>query len=125
MLTGNDTPVSGGLLRRLDKVQAERMVKSMLDGSGLTVKPQKTELVISNRAEPENGQLRVAYASGEVVLRKTIWVYLGMLDGFEYDDGSLGHVIGTDQIIRALCSGQKNEWLALCSKWLSEHPDLV
>jgi hypothetical protein len=124
MLTDKAELVSPGLLRRMDKAAATRMATAMLDGANLTIKPQARELVIVNPAEPANGQLRVDYATGVVTFRKTIWVPLGLLDGYEYDDGRPSD-FGSDKILRVLCSGEKNEWRARCDRWLAEHPDLV
>jgi hypothetical protein len=124
MLTDNDALVSAQLSRRMDKAAVTRMATAMLDGADLTVKPQVRDLVIANPAEPANGQLRVNYATGVVTLRKTIWVPLGLLEGYEWDDGGPGE-FGTDQILRALCSGKNNQWRTRCDRWLAEHPHLV
>ena len=124
MLAGKDELVSPGLLRRMDKAATTRMAAAMLDGANLTIKPQARELVIANPAEPANGQLRVDYATGVVTFRKTIWVPLGLLDGYEYDDGRPSD-FGSGKILRVLCSSEKNEWRARCDRWLAEHPDLV
>ncbi|HEY3953683.1 MAG TPA: hypothetical protein VGM53_09925 [Streptosporangiaceae bacterium] len=58
-----------------------RAVRTMLRGSGLDIRELADRLVISYPGHPEHGRIYVTYAHGEVSHRRTIWDYLGRLDG--------------------------------------------
>jgi hypothetical protein len=58
-----------------------RLVRDRLRGRGLDIRELENELVISSPGHPERGRVYVTYVSGEVSHRRTIWDYLGHLDG--------------------------------------------
>jgi hypothetical protein len=58
-----------------------RTVRAKLKGSGLEIRELANALVISHPGHPEYGRIHITYAHGEVSHRRTIWDYLGCLDG--------------------------------------------
>jgi hypothetical protein len=56
-------------------------VTELVAGSGLHLDERANELVLSNPAAPERGQVHVAYDDGYVSCERVIWTYLGTLEG--------------------------------------------
>jgi hypothetical protein len=82
MLTGDDPR----LQRILEKIAAQRTVATMLAGTEFRVRALKHHLVISNPEQPENGQIRIQYATGDVSWKREVWTYCGLLEGYESND---------------------------------------
>jgi hypothetical protein len=83
------TPGESGFVRLqriIDKGQVQRMIAAMLDGTGLSIRALKNELVITNPSDPEMGQIYVEYATGYVSWERTVWQYWGALQGYEGED---------------------------------------
>jgi hypothetical protein len=59
-----------------------RYVRDQLRGTGLDIRELAKELVISSPGHPERGRIYITYATGEISLRRTIWDYLGCLQGY-------------------------------------------
>jgi hypothetical protein len=76
----------------IDRCQAmtalRRQVGEMLAGSGLRIREQARELVITNPQDPDKGRIYIDYAEGQVCWTRTIWDYWGALEGHGDDDGS-------------------------------------
>jgi hypothetical protein len=102
MAARSDGAVSTRLERVIDRNAACKMVSAMLDGSGLTVRPLKYELVITNPAARDKGQVRVEYATGHVSRRRTVLDHWGLLQGFAADDDADERYVGLDKILQAL-----------------------
>lgn len=85
-----------------------RDVRNRLKGTGLDIRELTNELAISNPGHPEQGRIYVTYASGEVSLRRTIWDYLGHLQGYGREKSEPG--IDAAKIIDML-TGRKSESL--------------
>lgn len=96
-------PVSPRLRRLGDKVAAEKMVKSMLDGAGLEIRPLKYELAIVNPRAREMGEVRIEYATGHVTWRRVVCEHWGPLQG--YEDGSKMPCVEAGKIIVTLAAG--------------------
>jgi anti-sigma regulatory factor (Ser/Thr protein kinase) len=104
-MTGTPQPGEPGSakLRRLgDKVAAQRMVAAMLDGSGLTVKALKTELVIINPSDRDKGEVRIEYQTGHVTLKRVVREHWGLLQGYEDPNPDGAPSVGADKIIGTL-----------------------
>lgn len=61
-------------------------VAELLKGSGLHIRERANGLVITNRRDPEKGQIHVAYADGQVCLERVTWDYWGELEGLGGSD---------------------------------------
>ncbi|MGH3157790.1 MAG: hypothetical protein ACRDNF_14605 [Streptosporangiaceae bacterium] len=57
-----------------------RTVRTLLKGSGLDVRENDNQLVITNPGHPDHGRIYITYARGEVSHGRTTWTYLGHLD---------------------------------------------
>src|ERR1700728_204269 len=79
-----------------------RTVRTQLRGAGLEVRELASELVISHPGHPERGRIYVTYASGDVSHKRTIWEYLGHLDGYGSPDPAAEPPVDPAAIIAAL-----------------------
>jgi hypothetical protein len=79
----------------------------LLAGSGLKIRELANGLVITNPADRDKGQIHVAYADSYVSWSRTVWDYLGNLQGYEDDPGDTGSGVGAEQILAALTGGQE------------------
>jgi hypothetical protein len=61
-------------------------VAAMLRGSGMEIRELTSHLAVRNPAAPDQGQIQIGYATGEVSCRRTTYEYLGPLQGYERDD---------------------------------------
>jgi hypothetical protein len=102
MTSAPDEPGSASLQRIIDKGQAARLVEAMFDGSELTIRKLKRDLVISNPADRDKGRIYLEYATGHVSWTRTVSEHWGLLQGYEDEDGNPGRV-GANQILTALC----------------------
>ena len=89
----------------MDKAAVQRMVSAMLDGADLRFRPLKNELVITNPSAPENGRVRIEYATGHVSWQREVWGFYGPLQGFETDENDDETYVGADVILRILRDG--------------------
>jgi hypothetical protein len=92
MTTRTDGQPSRSLQRLSDKVSAQKMVKAMLDGADLDIKPLKYELVITNSHDKDKGSVRIEYATGHVTWRRVLREHWGPLQGYAEDEDSLPQV---------------------------------
>jgi hypothetical protein len=79
-----------------------RTVRARLRGAGLDVRELASELVISHPAHPERGRIHISYASGDVSHKRTVWNYLGHLDGYGSGDPDAEPPVDTAAILGAL-----------------------
>ena len=63
-----------------------RQVVAMLHGLGFEIRELASHLAVTNPAAPDQGQIQIGYASGEVSRRRITYEYLGPLRGYERDD---------------------------------------
>jgi hypothetical protein len=82
-------------------------VRARLRGAGLEVRELASQLAISDPGHPEHGRVYIAYANGDVSHRRTIWQYLGRLDGCSGTEPDAEPGVDTAAIVRAL-SEQSN-----------------
>ena len=81
-------------------------MRDRLAGFGLEIRERERELVISNPRDPDKGRIHINFATGEVSLKRTIWDYLGYLQGFAITleaDPDREPVADAKTIIGALC----------------------
>jgi hypothetical protein len=109
MLIKDGELISRELRRRMDKVAVRRMVSAMLDGADLRFRPLKNELVITNPRAPENGRIRIEYATGHVSWQREVWGYFGPLQGFETEDNDDETYVSADVILKILRDGTPPE----------------
>lgn len=83
-------------------------VRARLIGAGLEVRELTDELVITNPGNPENGSYHVTFARGEVSFRRTIWDYLGYLEGYGTGDPDAEPEVTAATIIEKL-TGRNRE----------------
>jgi hypothetical protein len=88
--------------------QLTRHVRALLKGSGLDIRENDNQLVISRPGHPDHGRIYITYATAEVSHARTTYTYLGHLDtpdtpGSDPDDDE-PHV-DTGTIIRKLTEG--------------------
>jgi hypothetical protein len=93
----------------MDRAAVRRMVSAMLDGADLRFRPLKNELVITNPSAPENGRIRVEYATGHVSWQREVWGFFGPLQGFETDDKDGETYVSADVILAILRDGTPPE----------------
>jgi hypothetical protein len=77
-------------------------VRTRLRGAGLDVRELANELVISHPGHPERGRIYIRYSTGEVSHKRTIWAYLGHLDGFGPTDPEADPSVDIAAIVAAL-----------------------
>jgi hypothetical protein len=92
-----------------DRNTLMRTVRALLKGSGLDIRELADTLVISHPGHPEYGRIYITYATGEVSHRRTIWDYLGCLDGYGSTDPDAEACVNADAIINALGAGGGQE----------------
>jgi hypothetical protein len=63
-----------------------RTLDPLLRGHGLEMRELATALAIGNPGDPAKGRVHITYATGDVSVRRVIWDYLGVLQGYEPDD---------------------------------------
>ena len=63
-----------------------RKLDPLLRGYGLEMRELATALAIGNPGDPAKGRIHITYATGDVSVRRVIWDYLGVLQGYEPDD---------------------------------------
>lgn len=56
-------------------------IRQTLKGRGLDIRERRKELVISHPGHSERGRIYITLAGAEVSHARTIWTYLGHLDG--------------------------------------------
>ena len=103
MRVKDNGPVSPRLRRLGDKVSAQKMVKTMLDGAGLEFRALKYELAIINPRARENGEIRVEYETGHVTWRRVVRDHWGPLQGYQ-DDSKLP-CVAAETILATLGAG--------------------
>jgi hypothetical protein len=86
-----------------------RTVRTLLKGTGLEIRELANELVISRPGHPESGRIYITYATGDVSHRRTIWDYLGCLNGYGSTDPDAEARVNADAIISALGGGGGQE----------------
>ncbi len=79
-----------------------RTVRTLLKGTGLDIRELANELVISHPGHPEHGRIYITYTTGDVSHRRTIWDYLGHLDGYGSTDPDTEACVNADTITAAL-----------------------
>jgi hypothetical protein len=79
-----------------------RTVRTRLKGTGLDIRELAEALVISRPGHRDQGRVYITYASAEVSLGRTVWQYLGYLDGHGPTDHDAEPHVGTDKIISLL-----------------------
>jgi hypothetical protein len=107
-MTGIPDEPTASLKRLIDKGQARRLVAAMLDGSGLSVREQKRELVIINPRDQEKGRVYVEYDTGHVSWQRTVLEHWGPLQGYTDEDNNDGRV-GAGQILNALHASTREQ----------------
>jgi hypothetical protein len=95
-----------------DTVQAFRVrnrfiaaLRADLKGAGLDIRERENGLVISHPGHPEYGRIHITYARGEVSLRRTLWDFLGRLDGHPASGPDAEPRVTVD-MIRRILTGQ-------------------
>ena len=61
--------------------QIRQAIAAMLQGTGLHIEQRPHELIITNPADPEKGQICIGLDDGYVTWERTITDYWGHLDG--------------------------------------------
>jgi hypothetical protein len=79
-----------------------RAVRTKLKGSGLEIRELTNHLVISHPGHPEYGRIYITFATGDVTHRRTLWDYLGHLDGYGPTEPDADPCVTATQIIAAL-----------------------
>jgi hypothetical protein len=80
-----------------------RTVRERLKGKGLDTRELENDrLVISSPRHPEKGRVYLNLRSGEVSHRRTIWDYLGHLDGHAGEHETPDSFVTVDTIIGLL-----------------------
>ena len=102
MLNANDGQPSARLRRVADKNATQKMVAAMLDGANLNIRTLKAELVITNPADPEQGEVRIEYATGHVSRKREVWEFFGPLQGFQSDEPDGETHVSADTILSLL-----------------------
>ncbi|MGH3157986.1 MAG: hypothetical protein ACRDNF_15610 [Streptosporangiaceae bacterium] len=85
-----------------------RTVRAALKGSGLDIRDNDNQLIITNPGHPGHGRIYITYARGDVSHGRTIWTYLGHLDRPGSNPTPDEPPIDTDTIIRKL-TGQDGD----------------
>jgi hypothetical protein len=74
----------------IQKLQARtalrKKLETLLRGSGLEIRELASNLAICNPGDPDKGRIYVGYVSGDVSHKRTLWSYLGPLQGYEPSD---------------------------------------
>jgi hypothetical protein len=102
MTTRTDGQPSGSLQRLSDKVSAQKLVKAMLDGADLDIKPLKYELVITNPRDKDKGSVRIEYATGHVTWRRVVRDHWGPLQGYTEDEENALPQVTAERILATL-----------------------
>lgn len=97
--TASETDVIRSLRARNALVRA---VRTLLKGTGLEIRELAYQLVISHPGHPEYGRIYISYSNGDVTHRRTLWDYLGHLDGYGSTEPDAEPCVNADAIIRAL-----------------------
>jgi hypothetical protein len=84
-------------------------IKTGLKGSGLDIRERDTRLVITDPGHPEHGRIHITYATGDVTHQRTIWQYLGQIDGHTPTDPDAEPTITPDKIITTLTAPPAGE----------------
>jgi hypothetical protein len=80
-----------------------QQVRALLRGSGLEIRELVNGLAIRNPRDPDRGCIVISYTTGEVSWKRTIWEYLGPLQGHEpNDDPDREPAVDAATIIRTL-----------------------
>jgi hypothetical protein len=87
-----------------------RAVRDQLKGTGLDIRELVNELVLSNPGHPEQGRIYVTYDKAEVSHRRTLWDYLGYLNGHGNRDDEIESGVSAEKIIGIL-TGQNSDSL--------------
>jgi hypothetical protein len=82
-----------------------------MKGSGLDIRELENQLVISTPGHPEMGRIYITYKKGEVSHRRTVWDYLGYLDGCG-DDSEKTEPGVTAETIIGILAGQDRDALS-------------
>jgi hypothetical protein len=73
-----DTPALRAFRARNQLIQH---IKDALKGRGLDTRERVKDLVISHPGHPERGRVHITLASGEASHARTVWEYLGHVEG--------------------------------------------
>jgi hypothetical protein len=101
MTTGTGKP-SARLERMMDRGAALRMVRAMLDGSGLVVRALKSGLVITNPGDRDKGRIHIEFKTGHVTWERTVQEHWGLLQGYEDGNGDGESSVDVKKILSAL-----------------------
>ena len=82
-----------------DEIHA--LVTASLKGTGLHIERRRLELIITNPADPETGQVCITLDDGYVTWQRTVTDYWGHLDGITRRDQD-SRAIPASKIIEAL-----------------------
>ncbi|MGH3158779.1 MAG: hypothetical protein ACRDNF_19705 [Streptosporangiaceae bacterium] len=79
-----------------------RHVRALLKGSGLDIRENDNQLVISRPGHPDHGRIYITYATAEVSHALTLYTYLGHLDQHASSPDNDEPPVDTKAIIDAL-----------------------
>jgi hypothetical protein len=80
----------------------------LVSGTGLRIRELTNELVITNPRDLEKGQIHVAYSDGYVSWERTVWEYLGNLQGYGNETGEAVLGVSIEKILARL-GGRQGE----------------
>src|ERR1700734_4218117 len=105
-MTTDISKPSPRLEHMMDKNALLRMVTGMLDGSGLTVRPLKNGLVITNPRARDKGRVHIEIKTGHVTWERTVQDHWGLLQGYEDDNGDGESYVDAKKILSILCKSK-------------------
>lgn len=79
--------------------KARRAAAELVKDTGLCIREQTYELVITNPRNPDSGQIHLDYADGYVSWSRVVWDYWGQLESL--GDGT-ETAVGAEKIIETL-----------------------
>src|ERR1700735_4040466 len=81
---------------------ARHRAEALIAGTALKIREHPRELVIFNPADPEKGEIHIAYDTGYASWVRPAWTYLGYVAGYHDPETETPGQVGPDQILAAL-----------------------
>jgi hypothetical protein len=101
--------ISPRLEQMMDRNAMLRMVRAMLDGSGLVVRALRSGLVITNPHDRDKGRIYIEFKTGHVTWERAVQEHWGLLQGYE-DDNSVGESsVDAQKILSTLCGSKRGD----------------
>ena len=81
---------------------ARHRAEALIAGTALKIREHARELVIFNPADPEKGEIHIAYDTGYASWVRPAWTYLGYVAGYHDPEDPARKPVDAQQIITAL-----------------------